>query len=465
MLVLSQSSCYAEFMTDSILESISDGVFTVDAEWRVTSFNKAAEKITGMRRVDAIGKLCHEVFRSNMCELECPLRRTMKTGKPIIDKKGYCISAEGERIPISVSTALLMDSQGQVAGGAETFRDLRELEDLKEKLHTKLQTRSGLETISSRSPAMLKILDLLPVIAESPSSVLLDGETGTGKELTARAIHELSPRKEGPFIALNCGALPDTLLESELFGYKKGAFTGADKDKPGRFRLAENGTLFLDEIGDISPALQVKLLRVLQEKEYEALGSTVTEKAGARIICATNKDLKALVDKGTFRQDLFYRINVIKLSLPPLRHRKEDIPQLAEYFLQKYGKQMHKHPPVLSPEVYTAFYAYSWPGNIRELENVIERVVVLCTKNRVDIATLPPEFASLPAQANTIFNATDAELPGDMRALKKQAERSLIIDALQKHRYRCSVVAHELGIDKATLYRKIKAYGIDLNRE
>jgi len=451
-------------MTDSILESISDGVFTVDAEWRVTSFNKAAEKITGMKRTEAIGKLCHEVFRSNMCEQECPLRRTMKSGKPIIDKKGYCISAAGERIPISVSTALLMDTQGQVAGGAETFRDLREIEDLKGKLHSQLHTQTGLESIYSRSPAMLRILGLLPVVADSPSSVLLDGETGTGKELTARAIHELSPRKDGPFIALNCGALPDTLLESELFGYRKGAFTGADKDKAGRFKLAENGTLFLDEIGDISPALQVKLLRVLQEKEYEPLGSTETEKAGARIICATNKDLKELVDQGKFRQDLYYRINVIKLSLPPLRQRTEDIPQLVDFFLQKYGKQMHKHPPAVSPEVYSAFYAYPWPGNIRELENVIERAVVLCTKNRMDLSTLPLEFIASQADGNRDTQKSENTPTGDIRQLRKQAESSVIVEALQKNGYHCSPAAHELGIDKATLYRKIKTYGIVLPR-
>jgi transcriptional regulator with PAS, ATPase and Fis domain len=294
--------------------------------------------------------------------------------------------------------------------------------------------------------------------------VLLDGETGTGKELTARAIHELSPCKDGPFIALNCGALPDTLLESELFGYRKGAFTGADKDKAGRFKLAENGTLFLDEIGDISPALQVKLLRVLQEKEYEPLGSTVTEKAGARIICATNKDLKELVDQGKFRQDLYYRINVIKLSLPPLRQRTEDIPQLVDSFLQKYGKQMHKHPPAVSPEVYSAFFAYPWPGNIRELENVIERAVVLCTKNRMDLSTLPPEFTASQADGNRETQKSEDTPTGDIRRLRKQVESSVIVEALQKNQYNCSAAAHDLGIDKATLYRKIKTYGIFLPR-
>ena len=458
-------------MTESILESISDGVFTVDADWRVTSFNRAAERITGIDRAEAIGKLCHEVFKSNMCEDECPLRRTMKTGKPIIDKKGFCVTYDGERIPISVSTALLIGPDGKAAGGAETFRDLREIEELKEKL----QARARDVDLSSHSPAMSKILELLPTIAGSPSTLLIDGETGTGKEVLARAIHRLSPQAGGPFVAVKCGALPDTLLESELFGYKRGAFTGADKDKAGRFKLAEQGTLFLDEIGDVSPALQVKLLRVLQEKEYEALGSTTTEKAKARIICATNKNLRDLVEQGRFRSDLFYRINVIDLSLPPLRHRTEDLPQLAEHFLRIYNQKMRKHIAGFSSDVYAAFYAYAWPGNIRELENVVERAVVLCVDKRIETSLLPPELRAAPPRTATVPAAAaqnagaagakdaGAEAAGtDIRSLKKEAERRAIIDALRERGYKCSAAAHDLGIDKATLYRKIKSYGIPL---
>lgn len=234
--------------TDAILESISDGVFTVDPEWRITSFNRAAEEITGISRRDAIGRLCSEVFRSNMCETDCALRKTLKNGKPVIGRSGYIIDEEGNRIPISLSTAVLKDSSGKVVGGAETFRDLSEVETLRHEL----EGRFHVGDIVSRSPLMQRLFEVIPTIAVSPSTVLLNGETGTGKELMARTIHSLSKQSKGPFIALNCGALPDTLLESELFGYKAGAFTGATKDKPGRFALAKGGTLFLDEIGEIS---------------------------------------------------------------------------------------------------------------------------------------------------------------------------------------------------------------------
>ena len=266
--------------TEIILESISDGVFTVDRDWRITSFNRAAEEITGIAREEAIGKRCSEVFKASMCEGDCALCLTLETGEPVINKSAFIVDVEGRRIPISVSTALLRDPKGRVIGGAETFRDLSLVEELRKELEGRFQ----LGDLVSRSPAMRKVFDVLPQVAASDSTVLIQGETGTGKELVARAIHGLSPRRDQPFVAVSCGALPDTLLESELFGYKAGAFTGAVKDKPGRFALAEHGTLFLDEIGEISPALQVRLLRVLQERTYDPLGGTkpVVRRAGHR---------------------------------------------------------------------------------------------------------------------------------------------------------------------------------------
>lgn len=285
-------------MTEAILESISDGVFTVDNDWRITSFNRAAEQITGVTRNEALQQRCYEVFKSSMCEGNCPLRHTLVNNQPIINRAGYFINSAGERVAVSVSTAVLKDAEGRVIGGAETFRDLSEVEALRSALNNPAQAGRMI----SHSPAMQPVISLVPDVATSNSTVLIQGETGTGKELLAKTIHELSPRASAPFVAVNCGALPDNLLESELFGYKKGAFTGATQDKPGRFALAGNGTLFLDEIGEISPALQVRLLRVLQEQCFEPLGSTKPEQCHARIIAATHRDLSELVAEGRFRQ-------------------------------------------------------------------------------------------------------------------------------------------------------------------
>lgn len=251
-----------------ILESISDGVFTVDRQWRITSFNRAAEQITGISREEAIGKRCSEVFKASMCEVDCALCRTLETGTPVVNRSAFIVDAQGRRIPISVSTALFRDRKGNVIGGAETFRDLSVVEELRKELDGRFQ----IGDMVSRSPTMRRIFDTLPQVAASDSTVLIQGETGTGKELLARALHGSSPRRHKPFVAVNCGALPDTLLESELFGYKAGAFTGANRDKLGRFALAEGGTIFLDEISEISPALQVRLLRVLQEKNSSLSG-------------------------------------------------------------------------------------------------------------------------------------------------------------------------------------------------
>ena len=435
--------------TDAILESISDGVFTVDLEWRITSFNRAAEEITGISRRDAIGRLCSEVFRSNMCETDCALRKTMKNGRPIIGRSGYIVSEDGNRIPISLSTAVLKDYQGQVVGGAETFRDLSELETLRHEL----EARFHVGEIVSRSPLMQRLFEVIPAIAVSPSTVLVTGETGTGKELMARTIHGLSKRSKGPFIALNCGALPDSLLESELFGYKAGAFTGATKDKPGRFAMANGGTLFLDEIGEISPALQVRLLRVLQERSFEPLGGTTTIQADARIIVATNRDLSAMVKSGTFREDLYYRINVVRVELPPLRRRKEDLPLLVEQFIVKFNRLHHATVQGISPEALSLLMAHDWPGNVRELENIIERAFVLCPDGIIEIAHLPDEITLHGSRSTSSATLHDA---------RSQLELQAIRSSLERNNFNRLAVAQELGMHKTTLFRKIKQLGITL---
>ncbi|MFC1554141.1 sigma-54 interaction domain-containing protein [candidate division KSB1 bacterium] len=361
-----------KYINDPLLDSIADGVFTVDEEWNISSFNKAAEKITGISRDEAIGRQCCDVFRASICECGCSLRETMKSGVSIINKPIEIVSAIGKKIPISISTAILKDKNDKIVGGVETFRDLTTEEELRKKLEGKYTFYD----IVTRNHRMQEILSLIPTIAESDATCLITGESGTGKELVARAIHDISKRKERPFVAINCAALPDSLLESEMFGYEKGAFTGAHKDKPGRIAIAEGGTIFLDEIGDISPALQSKLLRFLQERTYEPLGSTDTKKADVRILSATNKDLTKLIKKESFREDLYYRINVVRLKIPPLRERKNDIILLAEHFIDRLNRMRRKQIAGLSQEVLNKFMIYDWPGNIRELENSIETAFV-----------------------------------------------------------------------------------------
>ena len=373
----------------------------------------------------------------------------MKTGKPIIGKSGYIIDAEGNRIPISISTAVLRDAAGRVVGGAETFRDLSEVEALRREL----EGRFRIGDLASRSPLMQRVFEVLPAIAASPSTVLILGETGTGKELMARTIHNLSPRRDGPFVAVNCGALPDTLLESELFGYKTGAFTGANKDKPGRFALARGGTLFLDEIGEVSPALQVRLLRVLQERTYEPLGATRSEPADVRIIVATNKDLAEQMRKGAFREDLYYRVNVVRVELPPLRRRKEDIPLLAEQFVDRFNRLQRKSAQGIAAEALSLLMAHDWPGNVRELENVIERSFIQCNEGFIDIAQLPDDLTR---------HGTSTSSSSDIRTAHDLLDSQSIRAALERNGYNRLAAARELGIHKTTLFRRMRKLGIPL---
>ncbi|MEN6437880.1 MAG: sigma 54-interacting transcriptional regulator [Syntrophobacter sp.] len=426
--------------TEIILNSIADGVFTVDLDWRVTSFNRAAEKITGVSASEAIGRPCCEVFRANVCESTCVLKFTMETQKPVVNRPIIILRADGREIPISVSTALLKDESGRTIGGVETFRDL----SLVEKLRRQINRQYSFQDIVSKSPIMQELFSILPEVAQSESTVLIQGESGTGKELLSRAVHSLSPRAKGPFVAVNCGALPDTLLESELFGHVAGAFTDAKRNRLGRFAMAEGGTLFLDEIGDISPALQVRLLRVLEERTYEPLGSSRTVRTDARIVTASNKDLADLVEQGSFRKDLYYRINVVKLKLPTLARRKEDIPLLADHFIEHRNKLRNKDILGLSPDTLSIFMRHTWPGNIRELENVIEYAFILCRGGLIQPACLP-EYLNAQARGLSSFEGLTL----------RDIERRAIMDALARHGGRRMATARELGVDKNTLRRKM----------
>ncbi len=432
---------------DVILDSISEGVFTVDLDFRITSFNRAAEEITKIPRDKALGQQCKDILRADICEAGCALRQTIDTGKPIINKPVHIVDAAGNRRAISICTALLRDANGRVIGGVETFLDMTTVEELRKEIEASWRC----EDILSQSHRMLELFKILPTIAESSSTVLIEGESGTGKELFARAIHSLSLRKDKPFVAVSCGAIPETLLESELFGYKAGAFTDAKKDKPGRFALAEGGTVFLDEIGDISPAVQVRLLRVLQERVYEPLGGIEPVKADVRIVAATNRDLSQLITEGKFRQDLFYRINVVKLKLPPLRERREDIPLLVEHFIARFNRLRNKAITGVTDEVLASLLAHDYPGNVRELENTIEHCFVLCPAGIIETRHLPPGFrTSVSADFSKEAGPTNLE----------QMEKILIADALRRNNGNRAAAARELGIHKSTLFRKIKALGM-----
>jgi len=435
-------------VTEIILESISDGVFTVDHDWRITSFNQAAERITRIPREEALGKHCWEVFRSNMCETDCALRRTMKQGKSFVDSATYIVDRDKRRIPVVVSTGLLKDGENTVLGGVETFRDMSVVEELRRELDARYQVGD----MVSRSPAMHRIFKILPQVAESDSSVLIQGETGTGKELLARALHDLGPRRNRPFVAINCGALPDSLLESELFGYKAGAFTNALKDKPGHFALAEGGTILLDEIGDLTSAFQVRLLRVLQEKTFKPLGGTREVKANVRVVAATNKDLTEQVEKGLFRQDLFYRINVVRLNLPPLRERREDIAALIKHFIERFNRLQGRMVNGISQEALSILMFHDYPGNIRELENIIEHALVLCPEGEIGIHCLPENLQRPSAPS----------LPAGINAALKLTESQVIRDALKRNQFNRLATAKELGMHKSTLFRKIKQLNIQL---
>jgi len=446
-----------ENQTHIILDSIADGVFTVDLDWKITSFNKAAEKITRIKKDEALGRHCWEVFKASICEQLCSLRQTIKSGRPIVDQPIYIVNSDGDRVPISISTAILKDQKGNVIGGVETFRDLSVVEELRKELagqHTFLD-------IISKNREMQRLFGMLELVAENDTTVLLEGESGTGKELFAKAIHSLSHRKKGPMITVNCGALPDTLLESELFGYKAGAFTDAKKDKPGRLVLAQNGTLFLDEIGDISPMLQMRLLRVLQDQVYEPLGSTMSEKADVRIVTATNKNLEELVKKGLFREDLYYRVNIVKLVLPPLRDRKEDIPLLANHFLRKFSNLRGKEIQSLAPEVMAVLMSYDFPGNIRELENIIEYATVVCKNRLIRIKNLPENLLQISDGRMKRI----ADEAGPKASSLEVLEKDFIYEALRKNNWNRTATALQMGIHPTTLWRKIKRFNLEIPKQ
>ncbi len=434
-----------------ILDSIADGVFTVDRNWRITSLNLAAELITGWTREKAVGLNCSDIFQSSICGKNCAIAESLYTGRPVANRSISIKDRNGALKSVSISAAPLVDQDGNVVGGVETFRDL----SVEVSLRQQLMKRYTFDEIISKSSAMQRIFEIMPDIAKSDSNVLILGESGTGKELVASALYHASQRSEAPFVTVNCGALPDTLLESELFGYKAGAFTDARKDKLGRFAAAEGGTLFLDEIGDIPHSLQVKLLRVLQNKTYEPLGSNTPVKANVRIITATNKFLPQLVREGNFRDDLYYRLNVVNIQLPPLRERLEDIPLLIDHFVKKFSAEKQKDIVGVSDAVISRLMRYSYPGNIRELENIIEYAFILCQGGYIQESHLPENIGgATEAAAASVYLASG----GDSLA---EIEKQAILQSLERNKWKKMLTCRELQISKDTLRRKIEHYGLE----
>ena len=429
---------------EAILGAIDEGVCAMDRDGVIVCFNAAAERITGTPRVEALGRPCSEAFRSGDCECACLVRDAVGQRQELRDRATVIPHRNGACLPVRLSALPIHDADGEVQGTVVVFRDVSVLEQLRREL----LEGHVFGDIVSKSPAIQRILDILPDIADSDSTVLILGPSGSGKELFARAIHDLSPRQDAPFVAVNCGALPDTLLESELFGYKKGAFTDAKGDKPGRFALAQGGTLFLDEIGDLSPAMQVKLLRVLQEKEFEPLGATGPVKADLRVLAATNRDLHALVADGSFRTDLFYRLNVVEIMLPPLSERLEDIPLLLDHFIERFNAEKGRDIHGVSPETLERLLRYTYPGNIRELENIVEHAFILCRGDEIQEQCLP---------RSVLVDTVDPCPAGFARS---HSQREVILAALRRANGNRTEAAAALGINKSTLWRRMKRLGI-----
>lgn len=433
------------FDYQELFEYLPEGVFTIDSRWRITSFNKTAEKITDYTKEEVIGRHCWEIFRSELCRKGCPLSICFETGNLQMDQEVEVTNRLGLTKTLIVNVNILQDQNGAVQGGIETFRPPCKCD------YILPRPLPAFEGIIGESPMMRSLFDILPDVAASNTNVLLCGESGTGKELLAKAIHSRSNRREGPFVAVNCSALAESILESELFGHEKGAFTGADTLKQGRFELARGGTLFLDEIGDLKPQIQVKLLRVLEEREFERVGGTRTIKLDARIISATNQNLENAMREKRFREDLYFRLRTVPFYVPPLRERKEDIPSLVSHFIKILNSRYQKRVRSVDPKVMRIFMNHHWPGNIRELERILEYAFVF-VKGPVIFERHLPEIKSTFSLQN---REEQSPIPhGNSR------DKETILWALSNTGGNRQNAAGLLGISRTSLWRRMKEFGL-----
>lgn len=445
----------------TIVDTLQDGLMVVDPQGTIIALNPAAERVTGYTAEELVGKSCR-VLNCTGCDIIglgpgtrwCSL---FNRGK-VKEKRCHITHKDRHTVHIIKSAAVLRDEQGQIIGAVETLTDItdrirqqQEINQLRKTFHLD----EGYHGILGKSQAMLDLFEMIENVAPSDTPVMIQGESGSGKELVARAIHRASGRRDKPYIKVNCAALNENLLESELFGHVKGAYTGADRTRVGRFEAAHEGTIFLDEVGDIPPAIQIKLLRVLEERKIERVGDNRPIPVDVRVITATHKNLEVLIEQGLFRQDLYFRINVFPLHCPPLSRRREDVPLIARSLIQRSAVVSGKKILGLTPTALEALTGYDWPGNVRELRNAIEYAFVLCPGGQIDTAHLPPKIAG----GHTSIQAACQETPACA------AERECLIQALRASRGNQSQAARMLGVSRVTVWKKMKKFGVDINKD
>jgi PAS domain S-box-containing protein len=434
---------------DHVLDSIADGIFTVDLNLIVRSFSGRMERLTGIPAAEAVGRPCRDVLHGSKCDTDCPLRWSFAHGAVVDRCHEHVHLPDNRLLPVAVTTAFLQDANGTMTGLTGVVRDESELEHLRRELHD----RHNRHNLVGRSPAMRELSVAIEMLASTDATVLITGETGTGKELVAQAIHHESLRRDRMFVSVNCAALNDNLLESELFGHVRGAFTGAVQDKPGRFEAASGGTIFLDEIGDTTAAFQSKLLRILQEKTFERVGDNRSRRTDVRVIAATNRDLRQCVRDGRFREDLYYRLAVVPIHVAPLRERREDIPLLVEHFMEKYRARYRSAREDqfqgISNRALALLVDHDWPGNVRELEHAIEYAMISTTSNRIERAFLPASIR-------------ESQAAGGVEAIEgaPESETDRLERALAEHRWSTTTTAQALGISRTTLWRRMRRAGL-----
>jgi len=455
-----------------VIETMPDGLVAIDTDCRIQLWNSSMEKLTGYTAADMIGKPC-TVLECSDCTQHVRGNKVPSAEYDLLKKSDFhsvtrkeCTirARNGEVIPVLKSSRILRNEAEQIIGMVVTLTDLRFRKQLEEAAISVENNKSisHLRFLVGGGHAMNEVYERIRLAAQSDTTVLIHGETGTGKELIADAIHHLSARRHGPFIKVNCSALPESLLESELFGHVKGAFTGAFSDKVGRFEAAEGGTLFLDEIGDISPLIQLKLLRVMQERVFERVGETTPRHADVRVLCATHRNLREGVTAGKIREDFYYRIKVFDIRSPSLREHKEDIPLLTATFIDRFNRKTGKKIVGVSPEVNYIFMDYCWPGNVRELENAIEHAFVTCQGNVIELKDLPLELRTVHARMAECNRKTPGKTASPPRPPESPPSnsRDKLIAVLQACGWNKTEAARRLGVNRTTIWRQMKKWGI-----